>query len=426
MPRQKDRPQASLLPDHEPINQQDEAVGHAVRAGYFYSGVADVAALTGNKDYIQAIDRIWDNMVSKKFYITGGIGAVHDGERFGENYELPNLTAYNETCAAIANVYWNYRMFLLHGDSKYIDVLERSLYNNVISGVGLDGKTFFYVNPLACDAEFKFNQEALTRQPWFDCSCCPTNICRFLPSIPGYVYAQKQNNLYVNLFIGSSANIRLNDNIPVEISQETRYPWDGAVKIKVNPAKKAFFTVNLRIPGWIRNQPVPGNLYSYISPIKETFSIKVNGKDAEYRTENGYVAMKREWEQGDIIEYVLPMNIHRVSANNEVSNDRGKIALERGPLVYCLEGIDNDSQIENMILPDNAELSTSFRIDKFNGVSTITGEAVVFKSSSDSLSIQGGKYKFTAIPYCFWNNRGVNEMKVWIPRKVNAIIISKD
>lgn len=419
-------PKRSYFQDHKPINQQDEAVGHAVRAGYFYSGVADVAALTGNKDYIRAIDRIWDNMVSKKFYITGGIGAVPDGERFGENYELPNLTAYNETCAAIANVYWNYRMFLLHGDSKYIDVLERSLYNNVISGVGLDGKTFFYVNPLACDADFKFNQGALTRQPWFDCSCCPTNICRFLPSIPGYVYAQKQNDLYVNLFIGSSANIKLNGSIPVEISQETRYPWDGAVKIKVNPTKKAFFTVNLRIPGWIRNQPVPGNLYSYISPIKETFSIKVNGKDAEYRTENGYAAMKREWEQGDIIEYVLPMNIHRVSANNEVSNDRGKIALERGPLVYCLEGIDNDSQIENMILPDNAELSTSFSTDKFSGVSTITGEAVIYKAASDSFSIEGVKYKFTAIPYCFWNNRGINEMKVWIPRKVNTIIINKD
>lgn len=184
-------PKRSYFQDQEPLIQQDEAVGHAVRAGYLYSGVADVAALTGNKDYINAIDKIWVNMVTKKFYITGGIGARHSGEQFGDNYELPNLTAYNETCAAIANVYWNYRMFLLHGDAKYIDVMERSLYNNVIAGVGLDGKTFFYPNPLEADGKFKFNREALNRQPWFDCSCCPTNICRFLPSVPGYIYAQK-------------------------------------------------------------------------------------------------------------------------------------------------------------------------------------------------------------------------------------------
>jgi uncharacterized protein len=242
--------------------------------------VADVAALTGNNDYINAIDKICDNMVSKKFYITGGIGALHEGEAFGENYELPNLTAYNETCAAIANVYWNYRMFLLHGDSKYIDVLERSLYNNVISGVGLDGKTFFYPNPLTCDAKYKFNEGgSLTRQPWFNCSCCPTNLCRFLPSVPGYIYAQKQDNIYINLFVASATKINLNAKTSVELSQKTNYPWDGNVKITINPSNISKFAVYIRIPGWVRNQPVPGNLYSYINPATETVVVRVKLKN---------------------------------------------------------------------------------------------------------------------------------------------------
>jgi DUF1680 family protein len=403
--------------DHKPLIQQDEAVGHAVRAGYLYSGVADVAALTGNNEYIQAIDKIWDNVVSKKLYITGGIGAVHDGERFGDNYELPNLTAYNETCAAIANVYWNYRMFLLHGDSKYIDVLERSLYNNVIAGVGLDGKNFFYANPLACDAQFTFNQGALTRQPWFSCSCCPTNLCRFLPSVPGYIYAQKQNIVFVNLFIGCKTNFKLQNGNEVEIGQETRYPWEGAVKIKVNPVRNDFFTICLRIPGWTHNQPVPGDLYSYLSPINETCSIKVNGNETEYKTENGYAVINREWKAGDSIEYILPMNIHRVIANNNVVDDRGEVALERGPMVYCLEGIDNDNLIENLIIPDDVVLSTADGSGIFKGVKTITGKCKV--TTHRDLT-------FIAIPYFLWNNRGITKMEVWIPRTVDAIQIGKN
>ena len=224
-------PKKAYSQDHKPLILQDEAVGHAVRAGYLYSGVADVAALTGDSAYMAAIDKIWDNTVSKKLYITGGIGARHEGEAFGDNYEFPNLTAYNETCAAIANVYWNYRMFLLHGDAKYIDVLERSLYNGVISGVGLDGKTFFYPNPLECDMHYHFNSgETLDRQPWFDCSCCPTNMCRFIASVPGYIYAQSNNALYVNLFAQSSSTVQLNKKLPVTISQETQYPWAGQIK----------------------------------------------------------------------------------------------------------------------------------------------------------------------------------------------------
>jgi uncharacterized protein len=384
--------------------------------------VADVAALTGNNDYINAIDKICDNMVSKKFYITGGIGALHEGEAFGENYELPNLTAYNETCAAIANVYWNYRMFLLHGDSKYIDVLERSLYNNVISGVGLDGKTFFYPNPLTCDAKYKFNEGgSLTRQPWFNCSCCPTNLCRFLPSVPGYIYAQKQDNIYINLFVASATKINLNAKTSVELSQKTNYPWDGNVKITINPSNISKFAVYIRIPGWVRNQPVPGNLYSYINPATETVVVRVNGENAEFKTENSYAVIDREWKQGDLIEYILPLNIHRVVANSNVEADKNKVALERGPIVYCLEGVDNNNTLRNLILPDDALLSADFEKNKLNGVEVITGEGVNFNSSSEGLSKQPKTQPFVAIPYYSWCNRGITQMEVWLPRIGSAV-----
>ena len=325
-------PKKAYSQDHRPVVQQDEAVGHAVRGGYLYSGVADVAALTGNAAYVSAIDKIWENMVSKKLYITGGIGALHQGEAFGENYELPNLTAYNETCAAIANVYWNYRMFLLHGDSKYIDVLERSLYNGVISGIGLDGKTFFYPNPLECDLNYKFNSGgSLDRQPWFGCSCCPTNMCRFLPSVPGYIYAQGQNSLYVNLFVTSSSKIVLNQKEAVTIAQETQYPWDGHVKIMVAPGKAQKFTLYLRIPGWAISQPVPGDLYTYSIAQKDSFSVTINGVAVQCRKEKGYAVIDRNWEKGDVVTLSLPMKIHSVQANSKVSADSGKVAIERGP-----------------------------------------------------------------------------------------------
>ena len=410
-------PKKSYSQDQAPLVQQDEAVGHAVRAGYLYSGVADVAVLTGNKDYINAIDKIWDNMVSKKFYITGGIGAVHDGERFGENYELPNLTSYNETCAAIANVYWNYRMFLLHGDAKYIDVMERSMYNNVIAGVGLDGKTFFYPNPLECDVKFLFNRGSLNRQPWFDCSCCPTNLCRFLPSVAGYIYAQKQNRIYINLFVASTTKIDLNSKTSVELSQQTNYPWDGNVKITINPSNESKFAVYIRIPGWVRNLPVPGNLYSYINQVKETTVVRVNGKDAEFKTENNYAVIDREWKQGDMIEYNLPLNIHRVVANSNVAADRNKVALERGPIVYCLEGVDNNNLFGNLILPDDAVLSANFDKNMLNGIVVITGEKNVSSSSTDVLNKQQKVQPFKAIPYYSWCNRGITKMEVWLPRR---------
>ena len=405
-------PKKAYSQDYKPLIQQDEAVGHAVRAGYLYSGVADVAALTGNAEYLSAIDKIWENVVSKKLYITGGIGARHQGEAFGDNYELPNLTAYNETCAAIANVYWNYRMFLLHGDSKYIDVLERSLYNGVISGVGLDGKTFFYPNPLECDLHYKFNSgETLDRQPWFDCSCCPTNMCRFIASVPGYIYAKGTNSLYINLFAQSSSTIQLNKELPVTLSQETQYPWDGKIKISISPEKTSKFALCLRIPGWAENQVVPSNLYSFITPETDSVSVTVNGEIFKYKSEKGYAVIDREWKQGDVVNYNIPMSIRRVEANQQVIDDAGKVAIERGPIVYCFEGVDNGADLMKLTLPDSSKLSESFNSDELSGVVTISGEA----------QIENGKkvttQKITAIPYFVWNNRGADEMKVWIPRK---------
>jgi DUF1680 family protein len=318
-------------------------------------------------------------------------------------------------------------MFLLHGDSKYIDVLERSLYNNVISGVGLDGKTFFYPNPLTCDAKYKFNEGgSLTRQPWFNCSCCPTNLCRFLPSVPGYIYAQKQDNIYINLFVASATKVNLNAKTSIELSQQTKYPWDGNVKITIKPQKKSLFAVCLRIPGWVRNQPVPSNLYSYINPVKETISIKVNGQNADYKTENGYAIINREWKQGDVIEYSLPMNIHRVEANPNVEADVNKVALERGPIVYCLEGVDNANMFGNLIIPDNASVNASFDNNKLNGIEVITGEGIVFNPSTDGLSIQSKAQPFIAIPYYSWCNRGKNTMEVWLPRKIEQINLTEN
>jgi len=386
--------------DHKPVVEQDEAVGHAVRAAYMYAGMTDVAALYNDDAYRSAVDKIWDNIVSKKLYLTGGIGSRHEGESFGDNYELPNLTAYNETCAAIANVYWNYRMFLLHGDSKYIDVLERSLYNGVISGVALDGKNFFYPNPLECDMHFQFNSGgSLTREPWFDCSCCPTNLCRFMPSVPGYVYAQTADKVYVNLFVQSASAIEVNGN-KVAVSQTTNYPWEGDVKISVSPEKESSFTVCLRIPGWAVNQPVPSDLYEFETTDDNPVTIQVNGEPVEYTTEKGYAVITRSWKKGDVIDYELPMDIRRVKANPQVEDDRGKVALERGPIVYCVEGADN-ADVDKLAVTKETSFNSSFIPDLLGGVEVIT--------------TSGGQGEaFKAIPYYVWDNRGANKMKVWL------------
>lgn len=398
---------------HKPVIEQDEAVGHAVRATYMYSGMADVAALMDNQAYIKAIDKIWDNVVYKKLYITGGIGATGHGEAFGKNYELPNMSAYCETCAAIANVYWNHRLFLLHGQSKYYDVLERTLYNGLISGINLDGNRFFYPNPLESIGQHG-------RSEWFGCACCPSNVCRFMPSIPGYVYAQRDNKIYVNLFVESESEINLEEN-KVTLSQKTEYPWNGKVTINVTPQESKEFDLLVRIPGWAQNKPVPSDLYRYLNPTPKYVPILVNGKKVEYTIgADGYAVLSQKWTKGDKIEIDFPMDINRSIAHENVEDDRGKVSIERGPIVYCLEWVDNDDRVLNAVLKDDVKLTaTAYNPSDLKGIIRINAEGQSARRGDDNNVIIENKH-LTAIPYYAWSNRGGGEMAVWIPRSVES------
>ena len=385
--------------DHMPILQQNEIVGHAVRAGYLYSGVADVAALTGDEAYFKALERIWENMSSKKLFITGGIGSRPQGEGFGPNYELNNHTAYCETCAAIANVYWNYRMFLATGESKYIDVCERALYNNVMSGVSLSGDKFFYDNPLESDGEHE-------RQKWFGCACCPGNITRFVASIPGYMYATeghgKTQNIYVNLYAQGTAKIG-----NIELEQTTDYPWDGKIRIAIKKGSGKF-AIKLRIPSWLKTSPTNNNLYTYQDKTPN-YSISVNGQ-ALYPENHDYITLNRKWKKGDVIELNFPMNVRRIVANDNAEDDRGKVALERGPIVYCLEGNDQaDGKVFNKYILNASEITAAYDANLLNGVVTLSGEAKQLEQDGTIKDVT-----FRAIPYSTWNNRGPQQMEIWV------------
>lgn len=394
--------------DHKPILQQDEIVGHAVRAGYLYSGVADVAALTGDTAYFHALSRIWENMAGRKLYITGGIGSRAQGEGFGPDYELHNHTAYCETCAAIANVYWNHRMFLATGNSKYYDVVERALYNGVLSGVSLSGDRFFYDNPLESMGQHE-------RQAWFGCACCPGNITRFMASVPHYTYATRGNDVFVNLFVESQAEIPTTGN-RLELHQATDYPWDGTVSLTVNPRKQQDFALRLRIPGWAQGRPVPTDLYHYIGMDDVTFSLTVNGKAADYRMEDGYAVIRREWKKGDHVRLVLPMEVRRVQACPQVEDDRGKTAFERGPVVFCLEGTDQpDGKVFNKFIPEDAAVHAFYEPDLLQGVVCLHGTAKAIGRDG-----RIGDVPFKAVPYAVWNNRGAGLMAVWIPTSTDA------
>ncbi|MCR4860646.1 MAG: glycoside hydrolase family 127 protein [Bacteroidales bacterium] len=373
---------------HKPVLEQDEAVGHAVRAEYMYSGMADVAALTGEQAYIDAIDRIWENIVSKKLYLTGGVGSRYSGESFGDNYELPNLTSYCETCAAIGNVYTNYRMFLLHGDAKYMDVLERTLYNGVISGVSLDGGAFFYPNPLESDGRHH-------REPWFGCACCPSNICRFIPSVPGYVYAAGDKDLYVNLYMANTMTHRLGGG-EVTLSQQTSYPWEGSVRVRIDANKAGTFTLRLRIPGWVRGEVVPSDLYAFADDRGSGYGVSLNGEALSGELQNGYFCITRKWKAGDEVELNFDMEPRMVRANEAVEADRGRLAVECGPLVYCAEWPDNETDVLEASVSVQDELTSEFRSDLLGGVRVIRdGE-------------------LTLIPYYAWNHRGQGHMEVWM------------
>jgi hypothetical protein len=388
--------------DHTPILLQDEIVGHAVRAGYLYSGVADVAALTGDAAYQQALERIWQNMSSKKLFITGGIGSRAQGEGFGPNYELNSHTAYCETCAAIANVYWNHRMFLATGKSKYMDVVERALYNNVLSGVSLSGDRFFYDNPLESDGEHE-------RQRWFGCACCPGNITRFIASVPGYMYAVNERGvkdsrftIYVNLYAQGTARIG-----NIELEQHTDYPWNGKVRITVNKGGGQF-ALKLRIPSWLKTSPTNNDLYTYNDRSK-LYTVTVNGQ-ALYPENRDYVTISRKWKKGDVVELDLPMDVRRIVANSLAEDLRDRVALERGPIVYCLEACDQaDRTVFDKYLLDNQPVDTRYENDSL-------GNMVVLKGQMKKMMPQGEVFEaaFRAIPYYAWNNRGPQAMEVWI------------
>ncbi|WP_244518882.1 glycoside hydrolase family 127 protein [Arachidicoccus rhizosphaerae] len=391
------------------VNQR-EAEGHAVRAAYLYSGMADVAALTKDTAYLTAIDAIWNDIIDHKLYITGGIGATGNGEAFGPAYDLPNMTAYAETCAAIANVYFNERMFLLHGDARYIDVLEKTLYNGLLSGVSLDGTHFFYPNPLA-----SLGQHA--RSAWFDCACCITNISRFMPSMPEYIYAQDKNSLFVNLFAANKASFELAAG-KVQLEQITNYPWDGKIQINVTPITAKDFSLHIRIPGWAKGDALPGDLYHFLDINPHPVDLFLNGKNVDYQLVNGYAVINRKWSKGDQISFDLPMPVKKILANPEVKADAGRFAFQRGPIVYCIEGADRkDSSVMHLVIDTAAQVRTSYATHKLGGIEEleIPGYLLKRKDANEGTAVEKSPTQVTAIPYYSWNNRGSDEMEVWIP-----------
>jgi uncharacterized protein len=382
------------MQDHLPVTEQKEAVGHAVRAVYMYCAMADVAALTGDRGYLAALDALWHDVVARKTYLTGGIGARHHGEAFGDAYELPNATAYAETCAAIANAMWNHRMFLLHGEAKYLDVLERVLYNGLLAGVSLQGTTFFYPNPLASDGRWPFNRGQATRSPWFDCSCCPTNVARFLASLPGYVYAVRDDEVFAGLFVASRSTARVH-GVDVAIEQATDYPWSGTVTFTLAPERPQSFTLSVRVPGWARERPVPSDLYRYDDAAGPGVTVTVNGSRVAWRDDGGFARIARRWHAGDVVEVVFPMPVRRVVSHEAVVPNRGASAIERGPLVYCAEAVDNGGRALDLALPEVDRLAAEHDLSLLGGVTRIQGGGV------------------TLIPYYAWSHRGEGEMQVW-------------
>jgi DUF1680 family protein len=417
-----ERPQlwGEYTQDHKPLVEQDEAVGHAVRAMYLYAGATDVAALRGDRALAEAVDRLWDSVFARKAYITGGIGATSEGEAFGKDFQLPNESAYSETCANLATCFWNHRMFLLHGEGKYIDMLERALYNGAISGVALDGRTFFYPNPLSSTGGY-------ARSKWFECACCPTNICRFIPSVPGYVYATHDDSLYVNLFVASAAELEL-DSGHIRVEQETAYPWQGQVVMRITPQKPGQrLVLKVRIPGWARGEAFPTNLYRFIG-TSAVHTLAINEKSIVTGVRDGYATIDRRWQPGDIVTLNLPMPVQRVVAQQSVEADRDRVALMRGPIVYCVEWPDvPGGKVHDLMLPDDKPLSTEFRNDLLGGVQLVTGSIARIGEVAEAQPAGGSgrisvteEKTFSAIPYYAWSHRGPGEMAVWLARSPAA------
>ena len=400
--------------DHKPVIEQTKAVGHAVRANYLYSGMADVAALTGDERYLAAITKIWDNVVSAKLHLTGGCGARASGEAYGNDYELPNR-CYNETCAAVAFLFWNHRMFLMTGDAKYMDVFERSLYNGVLSGVSLSGDRFFYPNPLEYDGSTKNNHGFAGRAPWFGCACCPPNVLRTLASLGDYVYAVQGEKLFVNLYAQGEATATVAGN-KVKLEQTTSYPWDGEIKLRVMPEKAGSFTLNLRIPCWVEGKPLPSDLYTYDDATPAKWTLRVNGKKVSATVQHGFVVITRKWKSGDVVTLELPMPVRRVAGNPKIAATKNQVALERGPIVYAFEGVDNDGSVFDVILPTTAKIKTEYRADFLGGVTVLNITKAQRVALNGSSKLTTKPTNLTAIPYAVWANRGLSPMAVWLAR----------
>ena len=397
-----------------PVKQQTQITGHAVRAMYMYTGAADVAAQTGDADYIKAMRTVWEDVVYRNMYITGGIGSAGSNEGFSVDYDLPNEQAYCETCASVGMVFWNQRMNAMTGDARYIDVLERSLYNGALDGLSLSGDRFFYGNPLASRGQHY-------RREWFGTACCPANIARMIASLGDYIYAKSEDAIFVNLFVGSNTSIPLKSGI-ISVKMETNYPWDGKVKLMIDPVKKGKFSLYIRIPRWSEDVAVPGNLYKFTNPADDfSTTFKLNGKPASFTIDNGYAILDYEWKKGDVLEFDFPMETEIVIAREELKQDKDRIALQRGPVVYCIEGADNNGKAWNVIIPENTKFETIDYKVLDEPVKALTAEVPVVTVGEDGLSLKTEKKKIIAIPYYTWANRGKNEMQVWLPTKITDV-----
>lgn len=385
--------------DDVPVKDQKEITGHAVRAMYLYTGAADVAVAKNDPGYMKAMKTVWEDVVYRNMYVTGGIGSSGSNEGFSVDYDLPNENAYSETCASVGMVFWNQRMNLLEGQSQYIDVLERSLYNAALDGLSLSGDRFFYGNPLASSGQH-------FRKEWFGTACCPSNISRLVASVGDYIYAKNENGIWVNLFIANQTEFDLSGE-KVEVEMKTNFPWEGKVELEINPESAKRFPINLRIPGWIQENPVPGKLYSFLKEEKTNFTLLVNGEKANFQQEKGYAVLDREWKKGDRITYELPLKIRELQSRPEVLANRDRIAIQRGPLVYCVEGADNQGKVLQLALSCSPNFTT-----KEYQILDESVQAIQFQA------LDGQTPKtVTAIPYYTWANRGQNEMMVWIPKK---------
>ncbi len=382
---------------HLPVLEQTEAVGHAVRGAYMYTAMADISRVTGDNSYLEASEKIWRDVTRGKIYITGGIGSKEYGEAFGEPFELPNMTAYTETCASVANVFWNHRLYSATGNAMYLDALERTLYNGLISGIGQDGCSFFYPNPLESDGRFE-------RAGWFECSCCPGNVARLLPSMKQYIWSETTAGINLNLFIGSSAHLSTTEG-ETDVTVETAYPWTGNVRVTVTPStEKSRFTIGVRIPAWTGGEPAEGDLYRYVTPEKGRVGIRVNGKKYKAPISDGFAHIDREWKSGDVVEISLPMEPRFIEARKEVAADSGRVALGAGPLVYCLEQADN-GPVRELTVDTSVKPVFAFEQSLAGGTGTLT-----FPVTDSTGTVKQAK----AVPYYSWANRGKGEMTVWI------------